>query len=219
MKADSLDQTANSIPVTTKTSYNRRTFVKSLLAAGTAASLPNLASAAQPSAKAKPNTPHGNPSSRRMQAYNLRVQAASEEAQLPTPDHPDNGDESRYSNLIGNYSKGLPHNNLGEVDQNAYNTYLQALASGAPADFELIPMGCPPPRFRLVNPQSGLAFDLEGVDSHATFMPPAPALASAEEAGEIIENYWMALTRDIPFSQYDSDPLTKKITTTIKKLP
>jgi len=218
MKADSLDQTANSIPVTTKTSYNRRTFVKSLLAAGTAASLPNLASAAQPSAKAKPNTPHGNPSSRRMQAYNLRVQAASEEAQLPIPDHPDNGDESRYSNLIGNYSKGLPHNNLGEVDQNAYNTYLQALASGAPADFELIPMGCPPPRFRLVNPQSGLAFDLEGVDSHATFMPPAPALASAEEAGEIIENYWMALTRDIPFSQYDSNSLTLEAAADLSKL-
>src|SRR5205814_59930 len=186
-----------------------RSFVKSLVATGAAAGFANLAPAAPPVDKGK-NTPHGNPNSRRMQAYAIRVQAAADEATQPIPDQPDNGDEDRFPNLIGSYSKGLPHNNLGEVDVTAYKALLKALTTGDPADFERIPMGCPPPRYRLVNPQAGLAFDLEGIDSHATFIPPAPALASLEEAGEIIENYWMALTRDIPFSEYESNALTQE---------
>src|SRR5262249_49177750 len=41
----------------------------------------------------------------------------------------------------------------------------------------------------------------------ALVQPPAPAFNSAEQAAEIAENYWMALTRDIAFSHYDSSPL------------
>jgi hypothetical protein len=45
---------------------------------------------------------------------------------------------------IANFSKGLPHNELGEVDPAAYDALLVALASGDPADFEAIPRGvCP----------------------------------------------------------------------------
>jgi hypothetical protein len=58
---------------------------------------------------------------------------------------------------------------------------------------------------RLVNPQAGLAFDLEGIDSHQLAAPCAPAFSSAEEIGEIAENYWMALTRDIPFESYGAN--------------
>jgi hypothetical protein len=108
---------ATTVKSTRKSSYNRRNFVKSLLATGAAANFANLASAAPPPDKGKPNTPHGNPNSRRMQAYNIRVQAAADEAQQPIPDQTDNGDEDRYTNLLGSFSKGLPHNNLGEVDQ------------------------------------------------------------------------------------------------------
>src|SRR5260370_36500782 len=122
------------------------------------------------------------------------------EMQLPVATHPDNGDEAAFPNKIGNFSKGLPHNGLGEVDLTACNALLSALNSGNPADFETIPMGCPNPalRSKLVNPQSGLAFDLEGADSHAMAIPPAPAFSSAEEAGEIVENYWRALARARP---------------------
>jgi hypothetical protein len=38
-------------------------------------------------------------------------------------------------------------------------------------------------------------------------MPPAPAFASAEVAGEMAELYWMSLLRDVPFEQYDSHPI------------
>lgn len=124
-------------------------------------------------------------------------------------EHVTNGDEAAYAQKLGNFSKGLPHNELGEVNPDAYGAFVHACATGAPADFEAIPMGCPAAnRLKLTNPQSGLAFDLEGMDSHATFIPPAPSFSSAEQACEILENYWMALARDIPFSEYDTHPLT-----------
>ncbi|MBA2251814.1 MAG: vanadium-dependent haloperoxidase [Nitrospirales bacterium] len=111
---------------------------------------------------------------------------------------------------MASYSKGLPHNALGEVDISAYDKMVQALQSGRSADFEIIPMGeaNPAKRRKLVNPQSGLAFDYAGADSHHLSQPPAPLFSSAEQAGEMVENYWMALTRDISFTEYDSHPLT-----------
>ncbi len=140
------------------------------------------------------------------QAYNIRVQAAVIQKISPLPDHPNNGDEKRYLNRIGNYSKGLPHNSLGEVDQVAYNHLLEALKTGNPDDFERIPMGDSQVQFK--NPQAGLTFEMQGADPFHMYQQPAPVFASAEVAAEIAENYWMALTRDISFQDYDSHPLT-----------
>lgn len=143
-------------------------------------------------------------------AQTIRAKAAAFQRDFPIPAHFNNGDESLYPNKIGCYSKGLPHNARGEVNLTAYNLFLNALSTGKPSDFEAIPLGCTTPsfRFKLVNPQAGLAFDMEGADSHHLTQPPAPVFASAELAGEIIENYWMALCRDVPFHDYASHPLT-----------
>src|SRR5215218_1090163 len=118
--------------------------------------------------------------------------------------HPNNEDENLYPNKIGNYSKGLPHNNDGTVVLSAYNALVQAINSGRPADFDAIPLGG---TTRLTNPQSGLAFDMQGPDGHALVQPPAPAFASRRQAAEISEDYWMALLRDVPFSQYSGNPI------------
>jgi hypothetical protein len=66
---------------------------------------------------------------------------------------------------VASASKGLPHDELGEVDPGAYRTLLRALGSGRPEDFERIPLGVDNAR-KLLNPQGGLAFDLEEPDSH-----------------------------------------------------
>ena len=132
------------------------------------------------------------------------MHAATKEKNVPIPAHPTNGDEALYPNRIGNFSKGLPHNGLGEVDATAYAKFFKAVKTGNPADFEAIPLGG---NTRLIDPQSGLAFDMEGTDSHQMAMPASPALASAERAGEAVENYWEALLRDVPFSQYQTSPL------------
>ena len=115
-----------------------------------------------------------------------------------------NGDEEIYPNKIGSYSKGLPHQSNGEVVPSAYSAFVNAINTGNPNDFEQIPMGGDR---KLTNPQSGLAFDLEGKDVFSFVQPPPPAFASREEAAEIAENYWMALLRDVPFSEYETNDI------------
>ena len=142
---------------------------------------------------------------RRERAFRNRIRAATEEFHVPIPRQVNNGDEARYPNRIGNYSKGLPHDDIGEVLPAAYDSLLRAVRSGNPDDFARIPLGGPT---KLATPQGGLSFHLEGTDSGQLTSPEAPRLASAERAGEMVEDYWMALTREIPFSQYGSEPLT-----------
>jgi hypothetical protein len=144
---------------------------------------------------------------REKQAYQIRVQAAQRERDRPVVEHPTNGDEQLYPNRIASYSKGLPHNSLGEVDPAAYASFIQAVTTGDPADFENIVTATRASSGKLTDPQAGLAFEMVASDSHALVQKPPPAFSSAEEAAEIAENYWMALTRDVPFAEYDGNPL------------
>lgn len=153
---------------------------------------------------------------RAKRAYKLRVQAATAELARPLPAHTNNGDEALYANKIGSYSKGLKHDsNTGEVDPAAYAAFVAALESGDGAQIDaLVTAGHfgtsdQSRRRRLVNPQSGLAFEMEGADSQSLAIPPAPAFASAEEAGEMVELYWMSLLRDVNFRDYDSNPMVQ----------
>jgi hypothetical protein len=56
-----------------------------------------------------------------------------------------------------------------------------------------------------VNPLAGVAFDLEGTDSHQLVIPPFPSVASQDLADQAIELYWMALCRDVNFTDYATD--------------
>src|SRR5262245_49175561 len=173
------------------------------LTVGTAGAggLPKLAEAAA-SAAAEPErvSPEmAKAASRREAAYQIRWQAARTHRKKPLVVHTANGDEDRYPNRIGNHSKGLPHNSFGEVDPDAYDSLLAAIDSGEPEGYAAIRTSG---GRRLTNPMAGLAFDLEGVDAWDLTAPPAPALASAEEAGEGVELYWMALLRDVSFLDY-----------------
>ena len=148
-------------------------------------------------------------------AFQVRVDAARSERNIGVPDHPCNGDESIYPNKIGNYSKGLAHSSIGEVDLDAYEALIAAITTGKFEDFELLSinghLGCPDParQRRQVNPQAGYAFDLEGSDSHQLMMRAAPAFDSAEEAAEMAELYWMALLRDVNFLSYNGNPIAQ----------
>jgi len=133
---------------------------------------------------------------------------------------------------IASFTKALPHNEFGEVDSRAYCALLHALATAEPDEFDGIPLGCQrlpdldvidrvqccqPPQRLLVDPQSAFAFDLEGADSHALVMKPAPRFDSAEEIAEIAENYWMALARDVPFTEYTQSKLIKDASDDLKQ--
>lgn len=119
-----------------------------------------------------------------------------------------NGDEGRYGGtFIGNYHKGLAHNVLGFVDPASYLTLrddILGVGAGDPAVFENIPLAG---KRKMTNPQAGLARDVEGPDPASMHTCAAPRLDSAEEAGEAVELYWMALLRDVPFGSFHADPL------------
>ncbi|WP_395837983.1 hypothetical protein [Archangium violaceum] len=139
---------------------------------------------------------------RKAEAFRLRLKAAKTELFLKAPPLTANGDEERYPTRIGNFTKTLPHNELGEVEPAAYAAYLKGLAAQSFEKLEVVPG-----EGRLQNPLGGLAFSMEGPDSAVIAVQPAPALASAEWAADLAELYWMALLRDVPFSAYDSHPL------------
>ena len=142
---------------------------------------------------------------RRSRALQVRIQTAIAQRRRRVGRAETNGDEQALPSLVGNYSKGLPHDSLGEVDRSAYGALLRAVTSADFADFEAIPLGG---TAKLVTPMAAFAFQLEGADSHALRIRACPSFSSEEQAGELAELYWAALTRDVPFSLYGVDPLT-----------
>jgi hypothetical protein len=142
---------------------------------------------------------------RRMKAFEIRLQAANRMNES-IPIHRCNGDEELFETKIGSYSKGLPHNSLGQVDGKAYQKFISALKSGKWEDFESIPLGG---TVKQANPQAAYVFDLVGADCHQPTLSVPPAFSSAWEASEMAEVYWQALTRDVPFDQYKDNPLIK----------
>lgn len=131
---------------------------------------------------------------RALKCFNNRVSAAQAEFNVRVPSEVTNGDEQHFPNHIGNYSKGLVHNGIGEVNPASYASFLRALNGGDHRLFEQIQMGGNVP---LVDPQAGLAFDLEGTESHQLAIGTPPSVASKEIAAAALESYWMALCRDI----------------------
>ncbi|HEV2100391.1 MAG TPA: vanadium-dependent haloperoxidase [Stellaceae bacterium] len=144
------------------------------------------------------------------------MQAAQDEVAVPTPQQVTNRDEQNYPNFIGNYSKGLPHNTLGEVNRSAYRAFVNGLRQGTATALEQVPLGGNVP---LVNPLAGLSFDLEGTDSHQLAIPPFPSVASRTLADEAVELYWQALCRDVNFTDYGSDPTAAAAIGELAKLP
>jgi hypothetical protein len=143
-------------------------------------------------------------SKRQMRCAQIKADAALANTDMPIPCNRTNGDDEQYPNRIGSYHKGLLHDEIGEVDAQAYRALLRALESGPPADFEGVPLGG---SSKISNPQGGLAFDLQACDSHQTFIATPPALSSAWRAAEAVEDYWMASLRDVNFEDYATNPL------------
>lgn len=156
---------------------------------------------------------HGE--TRRQNAALVRINAALRNAENPAPCHVGNGDELTG---LGSFSKGLPHNSIGEVDPVAFQMLLNAVnVQRTPEAFAQIPLH-PLAVRKLTNPQGGLALDLIGGDPHSFTMPPAPTLASAESAYEYVELLWMALTRDVSFANYGTDPLIARAVTQLNAI-
>jgi len=153
---------------------------------------------------------------RAVRCFTLKVQDAANDFLVPSPPQLTNGDEARYADKCGTYTKCVKQKSLGVVDPAAWTSFKTALDSGNPADFEKIQLG----GTRTLNgPQGGLAFDLEGLDSSQFAVPPAPALASDAYATELVELYWASLMRDVNFTDYPTNALAAQAAAELSSLP
>jgi membrane-associated phospholipid phosphatase len=149
------------------------------------------------------------PEDRRREARDRRDEAAEFYRKQPVPDQHPNGDTELYQV----FSKGLIHDDLGVVIPSSFDSLLKALDSGKPSDFEAIEVGAggfpSTNRQLLTDPQAGLAWDTECPDTMQYAMPAPPKFLSREAMGEIAEDYWMALLRDVAFTDYDANPVAQ----------
>jgi len=147
--------------------------------------------------------------SRAAASFGYRSQTAENE-DIDIGELPDNGDAARFTDYSGSWSKCLPHPYLGIVSPAAWQSLTYALQTGRFQDFQNIIVGNPGgPGFTgtLNGPLGSLAYDLEGRDSHATNIPPAPSVTSAQTAAELVEHYWASQIRDVQFTQYGSSSI------------
>ena len=161
--------------------------------------------------------------------FAVRLETANNEARIAAAPQTTNGDEERYHDKCGTYTKGLLQDAIGLVNLNAFQTFKTALNSGHPADFENITMG----GTRTLNgPQGGLAIGLEGSDAvqfgnapcpdnqeNVVVVPPAPALASAAYGTELVEMYWASLLRDVAFTDYVSNATAAEAAQELSAMP
>jgi hypothetical protein len=161
------------------------------------------------------------PLSRIIELIEKRTAAATEagEEEAKAFPHKTNGDEQLYADqaYAGNFFKTLPHDpNTGLVEPLAYEALLKALQTGTLASFDLVPRGGPG---RLAGPLSPLMFQMEGKDSPGALSDIVPpSVASAGGAAEMVELYWEAYLRDVPFIDYDSNPLVAKAVADMNRL-
>ena len=198
---------------------SRRTFVKTATIAGVAASVPLAPLLRGRDAVVKAAVvPYGSAARAAASLNYRRTMADAQNIDVGT--QPDNGDWTSFTDFSGNYSKGLAHDALGVPNAASWLSMKNALSTGNFADFENIVMGTPGggPNSKLNGPQGALAFDLEGIDSHATVIPPAPTVTSTQTAAEAIEHYWGALLRDVPFTQYSTNSLVAQAVSDMNKL-
>jgi hypothetical protein len=171
---------------------------------------------------------HGH-DSRVQESFQIRLACARQESHIPVPPHTTNGDEERYHDKSGTYSKAILQDGIGLVNLQAFQTFKHALNSGNPGDFEHIIMGG---TRTLNNPQGGLAFALEGSDAvqfgnapcpnnqeNVVIVPPAPALAGAAYGTELVELYWASLLRDVAFTDYVSNQIAAQAAQELSGMP
>ena len=163
---------------------------------------------------AEPSTRRAS-NERAERAYQVRLRAAEEQRAAPASGHVPNGDEQSLPRRIACFTKCLPHDGLGNVDAKAYDFLLAAIRSGEDEAFEKIPLGG---YRKLANPQAAYAFDLVGCDASQLALATPPRFDSAEMASEMVELYWQALLRDVPFAEYETHPTAAAACEDLSKL-
>ena len=139
-------------------------------------------------------------------------------------------DEEGNKTYLMSFTKGLKHDPATGLvtSPQHFRQFVEGIETGDPEIFEITPVGPgyltidnnaqskkildwkseiaggqqPVPVRAWESAGAGLSFDLQGPDSMAVTMKPAPALGSDELTAEMGEVYAQALLRDIPFTAF-----------------
>ncbi len=156
------------------------------------------------------------------ESLNFRMSAAKKAADRAHPVHEANGDEQRYgsTNYAMSLTKGLDHEtNTGLIiDSNDFVSFRAAIDDGFVDAFTTSVRSSPQKERQWEAPTAGLVYDLQGPDSQAVTMAPAPALGSTELAYEMAEVYELALLRDVPLTEFSVGAANADINAAITNL-
>jgi len=159
---------------------------------------------------------------RQQEAKQIRETASQMAYDRKHPWHQSNGDEQRYAsaNFAMSFTKGLEHDKTNGLIQNAndFKAFRSAIDNGFVDAFTT---SVPSARDKVRQweaPTAGLVFDLQGPDSHAVTMAPAPALGTSELAYEMAEVYELALLRDVPLSEFNDTSGNASLAASIGRL-
>jgi membrane-associated phospholipid phosphatase len=162
-----------------------------------------------------PTSPNLPLDSTKLRSLKTRQQCALFQSRRAIPEHFNNGDEKLLPRRSGNFTKGFPHTQTGEVEPGRYETLLSALETGGSDAFQRLARGS---GMRLVSPQAAFSVHLEGADAQTFRLAPPPSVASPEAAAEMVELYWQVLARDIPFTEYGESSVIEKASQDLTRL-
>ncbi len=149
--------------------------------------------------------------------------------------HQANGDEAKFQNqsFVASFTKGLPHKENGLVEPEQFKRFRVATHKGDFFNDPQLQLGKTPEAngeisWRSVEDRvkkrgwetssAGLTFEMHGPDSHSVTMPPAPKLGSEQLTFEMAEVYWLALLRDVYFSELQKGTGNDKVQKAIQHL-
>ena len=145
---------------------------------------------------------------RQEKAKEIRESASQQAYDRIHPTHQSNGDEQRYAtaNFAMSFTKGLEHNHNNGLIQHAndFKAFRSAIDNGFVDTFTLSVPSASQKKRQWEAPTAGIVYDLQGPDSQAVTMLPAPALGSKELAYEMAEVYELALLRDELLSEFNN---------------
>jgi hypothetical protein len=200
----------------------RRTVLRAVGVGGTVASIAGIGAGAN----GESGTSESSAPSRRITAE-LRTRIGRARRRLDGRQPPAHGSNDRVSStaVVSKFGKSLPHDDdTGLPTADGYASLVdvceggggferirqQSLAlnedDGIPEEIDISELvddelGLSPRP--LVQPESAWSYLSEGRSTAQYRIATPPAFDSAEAAAEMVELYWRALTRDIPFHEYD----------------
>ncbi len=182
--------------------FNRRGFLRRIF--GAAAAVAFVGTQTLQTTPAKAFRRRVTLNSRRLkEVLRIRERALSFFQRKKRTRHTANRDFRQYGAAFA-YSKGLAKDTFSEPNPAEFRVFRRELLRGRRNRFlGRVSAGAK----GLKNPEGAHLIALYGKDSSQYRMPPSPAVGSLEFASEMAELYWLALARDIPFSEYWSDSL------------